>query len=188
MFDIRNKEIILKYYIFRAIKQDVDEPTIKKQKVDPEDEALEKTIESQNKEYFKLRDKLQNETKKPEYIAILEANKQYVPEGYAETLDHVTDILYYGALKVCQICKNGTFIFNGNSAYLCTGQISEWAKCDNVVKEPSRQSVKVPKYIQEKYSFLSKKFKVKTRALKTVPSFAIPKAKVKKEGQDDVDA
>lgn len=131
---------------------------------------------------------MQNETKKPEQIAILEANKQFVPEGNAEVLDHVTDILYYGALKECQTCKNGTFIFNGNSAYLCTGQISEWAKCDNVTKEPSRQSVKVPKYIQEKYSFLSKKFKVKTRALKTVPTFAIPKAKVKKDGQDDIDA
>lgn len=161
---------------------------MKKQKIDPEDAALEKTIETQNKEYFKLRDRLQAETTKAEHVAILEANRQTVPEGNAEVLDHVTDILYFGALKPCDTCKRGKFIFNGNSAYVCSGEISEWAKCDHVVKEPKRDVAKVPKYVQEKHSFLAKKFKVRTRALKSVPAYIIPKAKVKKEGQDDIDA
>lgn len=84
-------------------------------------------------------------------------------------------------------CKHGRFIF-GNSSYLCTGNISEWAKCDNVVKEPPRVAVKIPQYIQEKYPFLAKKFKVKTRAVKDMPVYLSAKAVVKKDGKDDIDA
>lgn len=176
------------FFLHRAIKQDIDDhPAVKKQKIDPEDAALEKTIETQNKEYYKLRDKLES-VKKPDRIAILEANHQYVPEGNSEVLDHTTDILYFGALKRCDTCAHGQFIFNGNSAYACTGEISEWAKCDNISKEPKREVAKVPKYLQDQFSFLAKKFKVRTRALKSVPAYTIPKAKVKKEGQDDIDA
>lgn len=176
------------YYPHRAIKQDIDEqPAVKKQKVDPEDAALEKTIESQNKEYYQLRDKLES-VKKADHIAILEANHQHIPDGNSEVLDHVTDILYFGALKRCETCKDGKFIFNGNSAYTCTGQISEWAKCDNISKEPKRSVAKVPKYLQDQFSFLAKKSKVRTRALKSVPVYTIPKTKVKKDGQDDIDA
>lgn len=54
---------------------------MKTEDVDPE---LEKKIEKQNKEYFKLRDSLEAETKKPVHIAILEANKQSIPEGNSE--------------------------------------------------------------------------------------------------------
>lgn len=69
---------------FRAIKQDADEPVVKKQKFDEADNALEAKIEKQSKEYYILRDKLQAETKKPVHIAILEANQQAIPEGNSE--------------------------------------------------------------------------------------------------------
>lgn len=99
----------------------------------------------------------------------------------------MTDVIFYGALKPCMKCKNGNFIF-GNSSYLCTGSISEWAKCDNVVKEPERQTVKIPKYIQEAHPFLGKKFKIQTRIVKDVPAYLTTKIKVKKDEKDDVDA
>lgn len=67
-----------------AIKQDVDTPSIKKQKFDEVDSALEAKIEKQNKAYYELRDALENETKKPLRIAILEANRQAIPEGNSE--------------------------------------------------------------------------------------------------------
>lgn len=102
-------------------------------------------------------------------------------------MDHTTDVIYFGALKPCETCKDGHLIFNGNSAYVCDGNISEWARCDNVSKLPKRSSVKIPKYIQENHSFLAKKFKVKDRAIKPVPAHLIPKAVVKKQDADDVD-
>lgn len=99
----------------------------------------------------------------------------------------MTDVIFFGAIKPCTKCKDGNFVF-GNSSYLCTGSISEWAKCDNIIKEPERQMVKIPKYIQDKHPFLGKKFKVQTRIVKEVPAYLTVKPKVKKDGDDDVDA
>lgn len=102
-------------------------------------------------------------------------------------MDHVTDVIFFGAIKPCTKCKHGKFIF-GNSTYLCTGNISEWAKCDNVVKEPPRTAVKIPQFIRDQNSFLAKKFKVQTRAVKDIPVYMSAKAVVKKNGKDDIDA
>lgn len=71
-----------------AIKQDVDEPSVKKPKADEVDSALESKIEKQNKKYYILRDELANQTKKPIHIAILEANQQAIPEGNSEVGYH----------------------------------------------------------------------------------------------------
>lgn len=65
-----------------AIKQDPSAPSVKKMK--SEDDELDKVIEKQNKEYFKLRDSLQASTTKPTWLGILRANKQNIPEGNAE--------------------------------------------------------------------------------------------------------
>lgn len=63
-------------------------PEIKKQKVEIKDEvdsvadaALEKLLADQNKEFFKIHDKLKATLKKSELIDILEKNKQQVPSG-----------------------------------------------------------------------------------------------------------
>lgn len=48
--------------------------------------------------------------------------------------------------------------------------------------------VTIPKYIEEEHSFLSKKFKVQTRAVRNIPALVQEKLKVKKEDNDDVDA
>lgn len=68
-----------------AIKNEqTDEPAVKKQKVDKADTELDAKMEKQNKEYYKLRDTLERETKKPLQISILEAMNQAIPEGNAE--------------------------------------------------------------------------------------------------------
>lgn len=96
----------------------------------------------------------------------------------------MTDVIVFGALEPCDMCKDGTFIFS-NSGYLCTGNQSEWAKCGNIQKEPKRKPVKIPSAIKEAHPFLAQKFKVHTRALKYVAP--IPLKPVKKEDGDDVD-
>lgn len=99
-------------------------------------------------------------------------------------MDHLTDVIWFGALVACDKCKNGKFIF-GNSAYLCNGNLSEWAKCDNIAKEPKRVPVKIPSHIKDKHPFLAKKFKVQNRAVKFLPP--MPSIKVKKEDGDNGD-
>lgn len=66
-------------------------PEIKKQKIEIKDEvdtaadaALEKLINEQNKEFFKIHDKLKASLKKPDLIEILEKNKQQIPVGTSE--------------------------------------------------------------------------------------------------------
>lgn len=80
--------LILFFWFCRPIKQDVDEPDSKKikkeEKVDGEAKKLEEIIAKQNKEYFKIRDKLKAHTNKKNWIEILHRNKQAVPEGNSE--------------------------------------------------------------------------------------------------------
>lgn len=74
-----------------------------------------------------------------------------------------------------------------NSSYVCNGDISEWAKCDNHLKEPARIAVEIPSSVKADYSFLNKKFKVQTRALRPSALILPPGASVKKEEVDGVE-
>lgn len=85
---------------------------------------------------------------------------------FPQIIDHLTDILCFGAIKPCQECKVGNFIFR-NLLYFCTGNISEWSVCNNSTKEPERVAVKIPLEIQESFPFLSKRFKIRARIVKS---------------------
>lgn len=98
----------------------------------------------------------------------------------------MADVIVFGALDPCDKCKNGNFIF-GNSAYVCTGNLSEWAKCDNIQTEPKRRAVSIPSAIKKSCPFLDKKFKSKTRVVKYVAPLRL-KPEKKEEGADDIDA
>lgn len=82
-------------------------------------------------------------------------------------LDHLTDVIWFGALLNCTQCNAGKLVFDGNAAYSCNGNISSYAKCTNRVKIPERKPVNIPEIlILNKNQFLNKKFKTKTRAIK----------------------
>lgn len=68
---------------------------MKKQKVDEVDSALDAKIEKQNKDFYKLRDKLEKYTKKPVHISILEANRQAIPGGNSEVSSKHTILTFY---------------------------------------------------------------------------------------------
>lgn len=98
----------------------------------------------------------------------------------------MTDIITFGALVPCTKCKNGNFVL-ANSSYVCSGSISEWAKCGAQLKEPARIAVQIPSSLKKEYSFLDKKFKVQTRALRPSALILSPTAAVKKEEVDGVE-
>lgn len=80
-------------------------------------------------------------------------------------MNHLTDVLYFGAMKPCAMCGDGQFVFK-NAIYTCSGNISEWSKCVNTAKIPHR----VPAQLPEKYRMsLRGNFKVRTRILNDVP-------------------
>uniref|UniRef100_A0A1L8DH70 Poly [ADP-ribose] polymerase n=1 Tax=Nyssomyia neivai TaxID=330878 RepID=A0A1L8DH70_9DIPT len=160
----------------------------KTEKEDEEDQAIKEKIKKQNDKFFKLRRLLEDSNLSKNHLSeILEYNNQDTPEGKDPAMNLVCDILTFGALNRCTEC-NGQLIF-GDNGYKCTGQISEWSKCQNVVKEPKRFKAKIPTDIIEKFGLERVKPKVEARAFKYYAvSASVAKSMVKKEGDDEADA
>ncbi|XP_055305205.1 poly [ADP-ribose] polymerase 1-like [Sitodiplosis mosellana] len=147
------------------------EPPSKKIKPNSQDNKLDTVIRNQNEEFHDLREKIKENVDKDSRKSILRYNAQSVPRDNAQLLDHVTDVLFFGAIVPCKVkeCKNGNFEFDGNTTYRCTGQLSGFGDCNNEIKEPERRPVKIPPEISEAYPFLHKEFKAESRAIKDNP-------------------
>lgn len=90
----------------------------------------------------------------------------------------------FGVLKPCQKCKGGQLVFN-KMGYTCTGNLTEWTKCPNVLKEPERGPFKVPSSFKEQYPFLKGyKYVARTRVIKEIHPTASLKADVKEEDSE----
>ncbi|XP_066991017.2 poly [ADP-ribose] polymerase [Anabrus simplex] len=147
-----------------------DGPTKPKQsKVDTKNEA---ELKKQNSIMYKYRDNLRTELEKKSLAALLEYNNQEVPSGEDRILDRLADIMTFGALERCPQCKNGQFVYRSGVGYQCLGDLTDWSKCQHVVKEPKRVPFKVPKELKEEHSFLaSYKYVPRTRLFnQTAPS------------------
>ncbi|XP_033221559.1 poly [ADP-ribose] polymerase [Belonocnema kinseyi] len=155
-----------------------DIPPVKKIKEEPEDAAEEAKMQEQNKKMFKIRDKLGSLTKTV-LLELLNANKQFLPEGTSAIQDVLADAMTFGALEPCKKC-GGQFKFKSGVGYTCTGDISEWTKCEEVQHDPKRKKFVVPKNLKEKSDFLGTyKAKVARRIFRiTAPSTS---SAVKKE-------
>jgi len=131
-----------------------DEPDAKKVKV--EDDSKERdAIKKQMKKIFYYRDLLERNLKKNELQDLLEANSQEVPTGVEPMLDRLSDIMTFGALEPCQECKGGQLVFRSGVGYQCTGDMSEWTKCQYKTVLPKRKAFKVPGAFKETYNFLN---------------------------------
>ncbi|KAH8234048.1 hypothetical protein KR032_007804 [Drosophila birchii] len=134
-------------------------PEAKKPKIEKTNEAEKKEqnsqIKNQNDLFFKFRDKLKNQMKKSDISRLLIWNNQQPLVGDSERLfDQAADLLAFGAIQSCFECKSAQFTFN-NSGYICNGNISEWAKCSTLLREPVKSACKIPKDLSEIYDFLN---------------------------------
>ncbi|XP_031638340.1 poly [ADP-ribose] polymerase-like [Contarinia nasturtii] len=128
---------------------------------DVEMEEVEKIIEKQNMEYYKLYDKLARNVSKKYQIEFLKENNQMVPKTDSDILHQLTDVIMFGALKPCKICEHERMIF-GNSAYVCA-YTNDWGKCGWETREPERYPVKIHKKFTNKYPSLKIKPSVRQR-------------------------
>lgn len=163
-----------------------DAPMAKKVKAETKDEvdtaadaALEKKIFQQNDKFHKYRNTLKD-LKLKELKWILEKNKQDVLEraGESGVRDQCADIMTFGALKKCAKCQ-GQLVFN-KSNYICTGNLSEWVKCETMTTEPERTVCKLPSDLVTAHPGLKASNKVQHRALRYVPP-SVSALRVKKE-------
>lgn len=91
-----------------------------------------------------------------------------------QILDACADILMYGNLDPCPTCL-GQLTFD-KAGYACSGQISEWVKCDFTVKEPSRRATKIPDWLQQYFPSYHN-----TTVVRAVKSVVAPTVSVRRE-------
>ncbi|XP_053963564.1 poly [ADP-ribose] polymerase [Anastrepha ludens] len=152
-----------------------------------EEEELDKEIEKQSKHIFKLREMAADQMQKQDINSLLEYNNQEPTTGDSEKLlNQLADMLAFGALLPCPQCKGCQLLFS-KSGYLCNGQLTEWTKCSNLIKEPERKPCKIPTNLKEKYSFLQKiKNKTGCRIVKYIPpSIAVISKSVQAKTEDE---
>ncbi|CAM1297366.1 PARP1 (predicted), partial [Pycnogonum litorale] len=121
-------------------------------KVKKEETEDDIQLKKQNKIMFKYRDQLKDLTKK-ELAELLEYNDQELAKGESALLDRLCDIMTFGAISPCKEC-DGQLVYS-RGYYKCTGNMSEWTKCQLSTREISRTPFKVPDDLKEKYSFLN---------------------------------
>lgn len=69
-----------------------------------------------------------------------------------QALYHLTDVIYFGVLSPCPICKTGKIAFR-NGIYCCTGYDSAWSTCSYTVKEPKRTPIDLRTWFQHQQQF-----------------------------------
>uniref|UniRef100_A0A1A9WQP6 Poly [ADP-ribose] polymerase n=1 Tax=Glossina brevipalpis TaxID=37001 RepID=A0A1A9WQP6_9MUSC len=162
-----------------------DVPVVKKaklEKLDEEDEKakeeLMKKVEKQTKRFHKFRDFIKEEMSKSDRNTLLLFNNQTPFEGDSgKLLDQLADLLAFGALSACPECNGQQLLFN-KSGYLCNGELTEWTRCANLIKEPKREACKVPTELKKKYKFLKEvSKKPEVRAIRYIPPSAAVIAK-----------
>ncbi|KAL0113855.1 hypothetical protein PUN28_011294 [Cardiocondyla obscurior] len=157
-------------------------PPPKKVKKEPEDVEEEKLMKKQNEELFAIKDQI-TKLDKNIMIEILEKNRQEIPSGVSNIVNLLSDILYFGTLQPCPKCK-GQLIYNSGLGYKCTGDVTEWTKCEYITQDPKRKKCEIPSDIKKNFPIKSYKSKVQKRVFKiTVPSSS---TSVKKE-EDETD-
>lgn len=145
-----------------------DEPDSKKVKVEENKEEKE-AIKKQMKKIFYYRDLLERNLKKGELQDLLEANGQQVPTGNDRMLDRLADCMTFGALEPCPECQDGQLVFKSGVGYACTGDMSEWTKCQYKTKDPKRKPFKVPQEFKEAYDFMNM-YKFKSGQKRIIPN------------------
>ncbi|XP_054714565.1 poly [ADP-ribose] polymerase 1-like [Uloborus diversus] len=150
-----DKEDVKEKITGTSLKRSSDggQPPPKKKKTDITKEELEFRV--QNQLLYDMRDKLKANLKKKHMLELLEFNKQHISTGESNLLDNLADCMVFGALKNCPECQDGTPRFK-NDAYRCSGNLTEWTKCQYVSKYPERKLFKVPEEMKEEFEFLKK--------------------------------
>ncbi|XP_035211537.1 poly [ADP-ribose] polymerase 1-like isoform X1 [Stegodyphus dumicola] len=134
-------------------KNENDETSNSAKKSKKSDNEDDEALEAQNKLLYDMRDKLKANLSRKDMVTLLEHNNHHVPTGESNILDQLSDCLIFGALKLCPECKNSRpyYKFDG---YHCSGDVTEWAKCQYVTTSPEREEFKIPETLREKYKFL----------------------------------
>ncbi|XP_046355890.2 poly [ADP-ribose] polymerase 1-like [Haliotis rufescens] len=138
-----------------------------KKKAKKEDTEEEKKLKEQSQLIWSARDQLSKNVSNEAIRLLLELNNQKIPSGESKLMDAVADVMTFGSLEPCTECSGGQLVYT-SEGYKCTGNMTEWTKCMNITKTPTRKPFKVPKEFHD-VDFLKKyKYVKRVRVFPTV--------------------
>lgn len=162
---------------------DGDNKKLKKDDQASDIQKEEKLLKKQSDRFFALREFV-NTMKRKDIEQLLDHMKQKSNfKASSMLIDMATDVLLFGPLEKCPICKNTKGIELRGSSYICTRGISEWEQCTYETREPKRGLPDVPEEIVEKYPFFEDTYKFKP-GNRIFPSKFV-KAVEQKEAEDN---
>ncbi|CAB3407813.1 unnamed protein product [Caenorhabditis bovis] len=101
-------------------------------------------LKKQSLMFWELRDFFQT-LDETDLASILKFNEQDIPSSRENVLDRLADIALYGKPMGCPECTNGILFYSSsNKTYVCTGYVTEYAKCMNTSKNPVRTPFEFP--------------------------------------------
>ena len=114
----------------------------------------EKKLKLQNDLFWKWRDQIDKELDNDDIKEILTYNDQKVVRtGRDDLMATLADCLTFGALDKCPDCKHGQLVYS-SKFYYCTGNISEWTKCQYKTQEPKYYQMKFDSELIKDFPFL----------------------------------
>lgn len=87
----------------------------------------------------------------------------------------------FGRLLPCDICE-GQFEYK-TGGYMCSGNATEWTKCENLTKEPKRAKFVVPSSLKTQDFLIKYKYVARKRYIKDVNPTSVKKEKDDPDGQ-----
>eukprot|EP00117_Sycon_ciliatum_P025830 scpid32102/ scgid21352/ Poly [ADP-ribose] polymerase 1; NAD(+) ADP-ribosyltransferase 1; Poly[ADP-ribose] synthase 1 len=155
----------------RKAEDEIDGGAPLKKVKSPEEEKEEKTLKDQSESVWKIRDKLRQFVSNNGLKELLEENSQDVPSGESRLLDRTSDMFAFGAVERCSTCKTGQFVLRGD-LYACSGNLTEWTKCQETTLDPKRFKPVVPATMLDIEYLKTFKFKVKKRIFPKLTAIA----------------
>lgn len=123
----------------------------------------ETDLKKQSELIFGFVDNLKN-LSKSELTQLFEKNHIDIPKGNDKMIERLADYLAFGKPESCPECK-GQLVFR-LFKYICTGNASEWLKCQYECEKPKRNPMKITKELKEQHDFLRKyKYVVRNRIM-----------------------
>lgn len=141
---------------------------------------LEKKVEKQGKQLYKVIDAIKKITTKTDLQNILFVNNSGMVVGENALLERCGDFLTFGALEKCPTCLKGDLIF-GRGGYTCNGNIDDWTPCTHYEEKPARRECKIPKELKNaKVETFFSKYKPKVEDRAVLPRPPEVQIKIKK--------
>lgn len=144
----------------------------------------ERLLKKQSDRFFALREQVSKmkHADIEKLLAFMRQKSHY--KASTILVDMATDILLFGPLRKCPLCKKSGGMLLRGSSYICTNELdSDGAQCTYETREPGRDAPDFPDEIIEKYPYFEDEYEF--RPCKRIFPSKFLKAVEQKEAEDN---